>query len=127
MTLTDAIAALRATSDQTHKFWGYYQAVTAASVAFAWASNAPPTKLLVGLTAAFLVFAILNCRLVFSSQSAALETWNAIQAYKEDPPVPITPQFEKLLTLNKPDTPELIGALHLALSIAACLAILARI
>jgi hypothetical protein len=127
MKLTDAISYLRSTSDQTHKFWGYYQAVTAAVVAFAWSTNNPPTKLLFGLIIAYLIFSFLNCRLIASSQAAALVIWSSIQSYKGHSAEILPAQFAPLLELNKPDNPRLVVSMHFTISILASLAMLARI
>lgn len=127
MKLTDALSYLRSTSDQTHKFWGYYQAVTAAAVGFAWASSKPPSELIVGLVVAYLIFAALNCRLVISSQTAAFTIWNSIQKYKAQSTEPVPAQFVPILELNQPDNSKLIGGMHIGLSILASLAMLARI
>ncbi|GCL62567.1 hypothetical protein [Pseudaquabacterium pictum] len=127
MKLTDAMSHLRSISDQTHKFWAYYQAVTAGVIGFAWASSKPPPELLIGLTVAYAIFAFLNCRLVVSSQEVALAVWRAIQKYKEQPSEPITPQFLPILDLNQPDDPTLIKGMHIGLSILTATAVLARI
>jgi hypothetical protein len=127
MKLSDALTQLRGTSDQTHKFWAYYQAFTAAAIGFAWASTKPPWQLIVGLAAAYSIFAIFNGRLVMVSQTAALKTWQAIQAYRANPSEPIAPEFSPLLELNEPDAPGVICAMHVALSVAASLAILASL
>jgi hypothetical protein len=127
MTLDSAIAALRSTSDQTHKFWGYYQAVTAAAVGAAWASSEHPPHVIIGLVVAYFLFALGNFRLVVSSQAAARKTWEAIQDYKKAPPVPISLKFKELLSLNKPDRPGFTGGVHLLLSLAASAAMLLRL
>jgi hypothetical protein len=126
MKLTDALGHLRSTSDQTHKFWGYYQAVTAAAIGFAWASSKPPPQLIFGLIVAYAIFAFLNCRLVVTSQSAALAVWQAIQDYRPLPDEAINPTLLPITRLNRPDEPTLIGGMHVGLSILAALAMYAR-
>jgi hypothetical protein len=126
MKLTDALGHLRSTSDQTHKFWGYYQAVTAASIGFAWASSKPPPQLIVGLIVAYAIFAFLNCRLVVSSQASALAIWQAIQEYKPLSDEAINPGLLPLTKLNRPDDPTLIGGMHVGLSVLAAFAMYAR-
>jgi hypothetical protein len=126
MKLTDALTHLRSTSDQTHKFWGYYQAVTAAAVGFAWASSKPPQQLIFGLITAYAIFAFLNCRLVVTSQSAALSVWQTIQDYKPLPDETLNPTLLPITRLNRPDEPTLIGGMHIGLSILAAFAMYAR-
>ena len=127
LTLSDAISSLRAFSDQTHKFWGYYQAVTAAAVAFAWASTSPPLGVIIGLVLAYVVFASLNCRLVVGSQRASLAVWSTIQEYKTTHVDDITPEFRPILSLNQPEPPGEVRAMHVTLSIVAACAMLARL
>lgn len=127
MELSDAISYLRSTSDQTHKFWGYYQAVTAAAVAFSWTSTKPPAELLIGLATGYLLFSLLNCRLIASSQIAALEIWRSIQSHKEDSTKTMPIKFSSILKLNKPDNPRFVVGMHITISICAAMAILIRI
>jgi hypothetical protein len=127
MTLTDALSHLRSISDQTHKFWGYYQAVTAASVVFAWTDlTRSHPALIPGLVFAYAMFAILNCRLVVSSQVSALATWQAIQNYTPLPNETVNPGLLPLTKLNKPDNPKLVGGMHVLASIMAGYAMYAR-
>ncbi|WP_156902251.1 hypothetical protein [Azohydromonas australica] len=128
MKISDALAHLRSTSDQTHKFWAYYQAFSAAAVGFSWASKAPPNSLIYGLFFGYAVFAALNFRLIISSQRSALIIWNAINDYSKSPSKEeeIPYQFMPLLRLNKPDKPLIIGAIHGIVSISILLAIMAR-
>lgn len=128
MKISDALTHLRSTSDQTHKFWAYYQAFSAAAFAFAWTSTDPPRQLIYGLFFGYAIFALLNFRLIVSSQRSALTIWNAIDEYSKEPSeedrIPI--KFLPLLKLNKPDAPAIIGAIHGAVSVSILLAILAR-
>jgi hypothetical protein len=127
MELSDAISYFRYSLEQAHKFWGYYQAITAAAVAFAWASTKPPAELLIGLATVYLLFSLLNCRLIVASQVAALEIWRLLQDYKESPTETKSSQFLSLLKLNKPDNPILVAGMQIILSLFATMAILFRI
>jgi len=128
MKLTDVLAHLRATMDQSHKFWGYYQGVTVAAVAFAWASTSPRDTTIFGLICGYAIFALLNCRLIQLSQKAALATWKAIQLYAlvPAPADAIDSRFAPLLGLNKPDSPSLVTVMHLSLSALAAIAMWVR-
>ena len=127
MELSDAISYFRYSLDQAHKFWGYYQAITAAAVAFAWASTKPPAEVLIGLAIVYLLFSLLNCRLIMASQVAALEIWRSLQDYKRSPAETKPSQFLSLLKLNKPDDPRLVAGMQITLSMFATMAILIRI
>lgn len=126
MKLADALGTLRSTSDQTHKFWGYYQAVTAAAVGFAWASTSPK-PVIVGLAFVYAVFAFFNRQLIVSSQKDASAVWEAIQTYTKNPFEPIEEAFKSIPATNQPERPERVGMLHIALSIFAGVAVLARL
>jgi hypothetical protein len=127
MKLTDALSYLQSTADQTHKFWGYYQAVTAASVAFAWTDLGKPHPTLIpGPVVAYAMFAILNCRLFVSSQASARAIWEAIQNYERLPDETVNPGLIGLTKLNEPGHPIGIGVMHVALSITAGFAMYAR-
>jgi hypothetical protein len=127
MELADAISYLRNTTDQTHKFWAYYQAVTGAVVTFAWSVKHPSAGLLFGLVLGYLMFSLFNCRLVASSQAAAVIIWNSIQSYKGQLAQTVPTQFSALLDLNKPDNTKLVVGMHVVISVSAALAILAKI
>lgn len=127
MELTDAISYLRNTTDQTHKFWAYYQAVTGTVVTFAWSVKHPSAGLLFGLVLGYLMFSLFNCRLVASSQAAAVVIWNSIQNYKGQLAQTVPTQFSPLLDLNKPDNTKLVVGMHVVISVSAALAILAKV
>lgn len=126
MKLTDALSALRSTSDQTNKFWGYYQAVTTAAVIFAWASTSRE-PVIVGLVVAYAIFAYLNRKLVVSSQTDARLIWDAIQNYMLNPTEAIESRFGTIPATNRPEMPRDVGLLHVGLSVLAGLAMLARL
>lgn len=126
LTLSDAVSSLQACTDQTHKFWGYYQAVTAAAVAFAWTSNVQPPGVITGLAIAYVVFAILNCRLVFDSQRTSLVVWRSIQKYSKNHSGDIADEFKAALALNKPDTPVAVAGMHIFFSLSAAVSIVLR-
>ncbi|MGY2339443.1 hypothetical protein ACW9HW_09385 [Pseudomonas sp. SDO5532_S415] len=127
MELTDAISYLRNTTDQTHKFWGYYQAVTAAAVAVAWSVDGPKAGLLFWFVLGYVMFSFFNCRLVASSQAEAVIIWNSIQSYKGQLAQTVPTQFSPLLDLNKPDNTRLVVLMHIVISVFAVLAIIAGI
>ena len=73
LTLADALSHYRSVAETTHKFWGYFQAVSVGTAAFAWSrDNTSEVKLFALLSIAFAVFAIGNWRLVVSSQAEAV-------------------------------------------------------
>ena len=127
LTLSEAISSLRVFSDQTHKFWGYYQAFTAAAIAFAWASTTQQSRVIIGLVFAYVLFALFNCRLVVGSQRASVAVWNAIQEYKARHLASITPEFLPILSLNQPEPPGQVRAMHVALSAGAACVMLSRL
>ncbi|MDO9619426.1 MAG: hypothetical protein Q7J43_17300 [Pseudomonas sp.] len=127
MKLTDAVSYLRSTTDQTHKFWGYYQAVTVAAIVFVWSSSKPPTGMIAVLVVAYLAFSTLNCRLIFSSQESALKIWQCIQEYKPNISETELKHFIPLLDLGKPDNPYGVLCMQASISILASAAMLARI
>jgi hypothetical protein len=124
--LSDAISMLRAYTDQTHKFWGYYQAVTIATVGYAWAASALPEHILATLSWAYPTFVLLNHRLVFESQTAARTVWDSIQTYKHASGHLITPEFRENLTLSRPTEPSAVAVMHVLIGSAGTLAILER-
>lgn len=126
MELTDAITYLRSALDQAHKIWGYYQVITSAAIAFAWASTKPPVEILIGLAMVYLLFSVLNCRLIYCSQVAALEIWNSIQNY-QDAKKTVPAHFLPILKLNKPDSLRRVVGMHFAISLCAIVVILVRI
>ena len=117
---------LRSYTDQTHKFWGYYQAVTVATVGYAWAASSLPPHILAMLAVAYPVFTYLNHRLVVESQNAALTVWKSIQTYSERSGKDITPEFLPNLSLSKPIEPTAVAAMHFCIGAAATAAIIER-
>jgi len=126
LSLGETLTACRAYSDQTHKFWGYYQAATAAAVGFAWASTSLPEHVRACLAAAYLAFALFNRRLVMEAQAAYSHVWNSIQIFALREADNITEEFRGNLSLVEPEKPEKVGLLHVVLSAAAAAAILLR-
>ena len=126
MKVSDAMGTLRSTSDQTHKFWAYFQAFTAAAITLAWSvtSKAP---VIVGLCAGYLIFSYFNRRLVVSSQTDAEKIWNAIQSYVEKTPQDVPRLLRGVTTTNKPETPERVKWLHLGMTALAAAVMLGRI
>src|ERR1051325_3987905 len=67
LNLSDAISHYHSVADATHRFWAYIQFVAAGAATIAWTvTSTTPIRPL--LTAAFVVFALGNLRLVLSSQ-----------------------------------------------------------
>jgi hypothetical protein len=126
MKLSDAMTALRSTSDQTHKFWAYFQAFTAAGVTLAWLTTIK-APVIIGFAAGFCVFAHFNRRLVVSSQADAAKIWKAIQAYVDTKPDDLPDQLKEITTTNEPDDPKRIKKLHWAMTIVAVVVMLVRI
>jgi len=125
VTLSDALSQFQNAVDQSHKFWGYYQAFSAAAIAFAWASDRPPKEMVYGMVGGYALFALFNCRLVYASQKSALAIWYAIQTYVKANKAQIPAAFRPLPALNRPDRPSLVATMHLVLSVLVCVAIYA--
>jgi hypothetical protein len=129
--LADAASAVRAYSDQTHRFWGYFQVASAGTAAFAWAGHSPATwsyqnrhVLLVVLLVAYISFSIANNLLLQGSQRAARDGHDAIADFKRRHPAEIDGYLGKIVLLNKPVKPSTAGLLHLAIIIAVCASVL---
>lgn len=118
LTLSDALSHYRSVSDTTHKFWGYFQAVAAGTAAFAWAREGPADpQLFVFLLFAFAAFALLNWRLVVSSQAEAVAAAQCVKEYASRLST-VPPELLPLIQNLKPDPAPLIGAWHAGLSLA---------
>lgn len=126
MKLSDAMGTLRSTSDQTHKFWAYFQAFTAAAITLAW-STTSKGPVIVGLCAGYLLFSYFNRRLVVSSQTDARKIWTAIQSYVETTPQEVPELLREVTTTNQPETPERVKRLHVGMTALAAAVMLARI
>jgi len=119
LTLSDALSQFRAVSDTTHKFWGYFQAVAAGTAAFAWSQEAPAdVQLFVFLSVAFTVFAVLNWRLVVSSQAEAVATSKCVKDYASTLGVALPKDLLPIIQKVNPDPAALIGVWHAGLSLA---------
>lgn len=126
LTLGETLTTCRAYSDQTHKFWGYFQAATAGAVGFAWASTSLPEHVRALLAAAYLTFAFFNRRLVMEGQAAYSAVWNSIQVFAARESKSIEDAFRLNLSLVPPENPKKIGYMHVIISAAAAAAILLR-
>jgi len=126
MDLSGALNTLKATSDQTHKFWMYFQAFTAAAIGFAWASTTQ-MEFVIGLAAAYSIFAYFNRKLVVSSQVDACLVWNAIQQYTKNHPDKVAVEFKNIPAIGEPESANRVRMLHHAISILSLAAILARL
>lgn len=125
MTEEGAINYLRATSDQAHRFWGYYQAVTFAVIGFGWSNSMRSSATIFAVVFAYTIFVTLNFRLVIASQKCAIETWNVIQQYIESKGDFRNEVLDRITGFNKPDSPFIVGTLHVLLSFLSVLAIYA--
>jgi hypothetical protein len=126
MDLSGALGTLKSTSDQTHKFWAYYQAFTAAAIGFAWASTTKK-EFVIGLAVAYPLFAYFSNKLVASSQADARLVWDAIQQYTDNHPDKVAKEFQAIPAIGKPETAERVRGLHIAISLFSLGAILARL
>lgn len=101
MTLSDAMGILRSTSDQTHKFWTYFQLVTASAMTLAWGATTQ-VHVVFGLVLGYALFAYLNGLLVNSSQTDARKIWTSIQAYVADMPGEVPEKWPRLSEQHSP-------------------------
>jgi hypothetical protein len=129
--LADAASAVRAYSEQTHKFWGYFQVASAGTAAFAWAGHSPSTwsdqnrhVILVVLLLAYLFFAVANNLLLQGSQRAVRVGYEAISEFKAKNQGDIDGDLGKVLVLNEPVKPWMAVLLHLAIIVAVFAAVL---
>ena len=119
LTLSDALSQYRAVSDTTHKFWGYFQAVAAGTAGFAWSQGAPrDVQLFVFLSVAFTIFAILNLRLVVSSQAEAVAAANCAKKCASTLKDAIPNDLRPLIRHVNPDSALVVGLWHAGLSLA---------
>ena len=119
LTLSDALSQYRAISDTTHRFWGYFQAVAAGTAAFAWSQEAPSdVQLFVFLSLAFAVFAVLNWRLVVSSQAEAVAAAKCVKDYASALGATVPSDLQPIIQRLSPDPASLIACWHAGLSLA---------
>ena len=131
LSLSDALSHYRGVSDATHRFWGYFQAVAAGAAGFAWLREKPlDSRLLVVLSIAFVVFAVLNWRLIVQSQTEAKCASDSIKAYLRGDDTPqgtakpnVSVHLQPILAKLAPDKPTVVGAWHIGLSVATVVAI----
>ncbi|MNC41784.1 hypothetical protein D3C75_905640 [compost metagenome] len=124
LTLSDALSHYRSVSDSTHKYWGYFQVVAGGTAAFAWSSEASAdAQLFVFLSIAFAVFAVLNGRLVVSSQAEAIAAVQCVRNHASNSTVAVPSELAPLLEGIKPDPTALICLLHAGLSLATLAAV----
>ncbi|MGH8076540.1 MAG: hypothetical protein ACREPE_04340 [Lysobacter sp.] len=119
LSLSDALSHYRHLSDTTHKFWAYFQAIAIGSAAFAWSRNAPgdaPSLQL--LFAAFLVFAVLNWRLVTASQSAVVAAARCLKNHASGVVPSVPGDLKPMIDGIKPDRVIVVGLWHAGLSLA---------
>jgi hypothetical protein len=124
--LSDAMGTLRSTSDQTHKFWAYFQAFTAAAITLAWSATSE-VPVIVGLTVGYLVFSHFNRLLISSSQADARKIWEAIQEYVKQTPQDVPELLIGITKTNEPQEPERVRRLHASMTALAAVVMLARI
>ena len=126
MKLSDTMGVLRSTSDQTHKFWGYFQAFTAGGVTLAWGATTE-VPVVVILVLGYLTFAYFNRVLVVSSQRDARKIWTSIQSYVAATPNEVPEQFNDITKTNEPADPDRVRQLHLSMTVLVAIVLLARI
>lgn len=126
--LNDAVSHYRSIADTTHKFWGYFQAIAAGTAAFAWTGDTHRgIALTTLLTAAFLVFALPNWRLVIGSQRQAVSAASAIKAYCRNHADAINTDLRPIIDTIDRDPVYRVGLWHTRLSTAVVLAVWARV
>jgi hypothetical protein len=123
LSLSDALSHYRSVSDATHRFWGYFQVVAGGTAAFAWSCATPDKQLFVFLSIAFAVFAVLNGRLVVSSQNEAVTAAQCIQNYASSATATIPSELVPLVLGITPDSKALILVWHAGLSLATLFAV----
>ncbi|EPJ2807505.1 hypothetical protein ACTHGN_000495 [Pseudomonas putida] len=119
MNLNDAVSYFRSITDQTHRFWAYYQGVTAAVVVLVWSIEVVPKNSGWWLVLGYLLFSLLNCRLIALSQRGAVVAWQCIQDYRQQSSGEIPVPLQPLLDINKPDSTFSVIVMHIALSVFA--------
>lgn len=119
LTLSDALSHYHSISDTTHRFWGYFQAIAAGTAAFAWSrEDSAEVQTFIFLAVAFSVFAVLNWRLVVSSQAEAVAVAQCVKNYASSAAAPVPAELQPLVERISPDPPFLIGLWHAGLSLA---------
>ena len=126
MKLSDVMGTLRSTSDQTHKFWAYFQAFTAGGITLAWGTTTE-VAVVAGLVVGYLIFAYFNRSLVVSSQTDARKIWTSIQSYVAAVPAEVPEPFKDVPKTNEPEEPERVKRSHLEMTAVAVAVMLARI
>lgn len=123
ISLSDALAQYRGITDATHRFWGYFQAVAAGTAAFAWSREGRDFQLFLFLSAAFLVFAFLNWRLVVESQAKAEVAAKCVKEYAKHHEPETPPQFLDIAKTVSPERSVMVAWWHGGLSVATFLAV----
>lgn len=123
LTLSDALSHYRSVSDATHRYWGYFQVVAGGTAAFAWSRKTSDIQLFVFLSIAFAVFAVLNGRLVISSQGEAVAAVKCIRNYASSTTAAIPSELAPLVEGIKPDSIVFIFLWYAGLSLATLFAI----
>lgn len=119
LSLADALSHYRAVSETTHKFWGYFQAVAAGTAAFAWSrEKSGEVELFVFVSIAFTVFAVLNWRLVVSSQAEAVSAAQCVKNNAATLDAAVPADLLPIIQRVSPDAAPLVGLWHAGLSLA---------
>lgn len=126
MKLGDAMGALRSTSDQTHKFWAYFQTFTAGGITLSWGATSQEV-IIIGLVVGYVIFAHFNRLLVISSQTDARKIWTSIQSYVALVPAEVPEPLKEVPKTNEPEDPARVKRLHTWITCVAALVMLARI
>lgn len=126
LSLSDALSHYRSVADRSHKFWGYFQFAAAGTAGFAWSRKGAEVDMSTFgfLSLAFAVFAVLNLRLVYTSQKEAEVAVKCLQAYAESLEVPS--ELKPILANIKLDEAKDVATWHGALSVGTLVAVWLR-
>lgn len=113
--LAEAIATYRWCIDTCHKLWGYFHAILAASVLFAWAGNGPRPDVALGVLSLLMgAFSVANCRILLDFQRAAVAASVAIKdAFNEMGLV--EPRYSGLIGAFNPEPVRRVAVGHTAM------------
>ncbi len=123
LSISDAVAHYRSVSEDTHKFWGYFQAIAAGSAAFAWSRDYASLPLFAWLTIAFGIFAVLNLRLVVGSQASAVIAERCIKEFLRNNPAEAPQELAPMIADIRPGSALSVGVWHAGLAAAVMAAI----
>ncbi|KFX71077.1 hypothetical protein TMS3_0103795 [Pseudomonas taeanensis MS-3] len=123
LTLSEALTHYRSVTDATHRYWGYFQLVAGGTAAFAWSEKNAIFELFLFLSIAFTVFALLNGRLVISSQGEAVDTVQCIRNFASSATSAIPSELAPLIEGISSDSKTKISIWYTGLSLATLAAV----